>query len=118
MSMSAAYLDYVLEQLGRVRPVTARRLFGGAGIYADGRIFALVDDDTLYFKVDDTNRPDFEAAGMRPFEPREGQVMSYWEVPGDVLEDVELLEEWMERALAVGRKRQGPGFRGGDEEVR
>ena len=44
-------------------------MFGGVGIYAKEAFFALVDDDVLYLKVDDSNRGDFEARGMSPFQP-------------------------------------------------
>ena len=83
-------------------------MFGGVGIYAGALFFALVDDDTLYFKVDDTNRPDFEARGMRPFRPYgdDGEVMQYYEVPADLLEDPEALRPWVDKSVAVaGRKK-------------
>jgi len=44
-------------------------MFGGVGIYAGQLFFALIADDTLYFKVDDSNRSDFERLAMRPFQP-------------------------------------------------
>ena len=90
MSVTPGFRDYVLEQLGRVAPaVTGRAMFGGLGIYSGGRIFALVDDDVLYLKVDDATRPDFEAAGMGPFRPfgPEGEVMQYWQLPEGILDD-------------------------------
>jgi DNA transformation protein and related proteins len=106
MAVSKDYLAYVVEQLERVTRVTTRRMFGGVGIYADALFFALIDDDTLYFKVDDTNRPDFEAVGMGPFRPFEdAQTMQYYEVPADVLEDRAVLGEWVGKAVAVARSR-------------
>ena len=62
-------------------------MFGGVGIYAAELFFALLDDDTLYFKVDDVTRPQFESRGMTPFRPygEEGEVMGYYEVPAHVL---------------------------------
>ena len=85
MPLSPSFLDFVLEQLERVAPVTSRRMFGALGLYADGKIFAIVDDDTLFFKVDDTTRPDYEAAGMPPFSPSATMVSkNYFQVPADV----------------------------------
>ncbi|MHC4112773.1 MAG: TfoX/Sxy family protein [Planctomycetota bacterium] len=69
MPVSDEYLTYVIDQLECVGPVQARRMFGGAGLYFDGLFFALVADDVLYFKVDDSNRPDYESAGMGAFRP-------------------------------------------------
>jgi DNA transformation protein len=106
MAVSKDYLAHVVEQLERVTRVTTRRMFGGVGIYADALFFALIDNDTLYFKVDDTNRPDFEAAGMEAFRPFEdAHAMQYYEVPADVLEDRAALAEWLARAVAVARSR-------------
>ena len=51
MAVSESYRGFVLEQLGRVAPVTARSTFGGGGIYAEGLFFALIAEDRLYFKV-------------------------------------------------------------------
>ena len=91
-------------------------MFGGVGIYADKLFFALIADDTLYFKVDDSNRPDFEKVGMGPFHPygEAGEVMQYYQVPADLLEDLEALRPWAEKAIAVAArkakgKRRGKG---------
>ena len=104
MSVSQSYLDYVVERLSVVGPVTVRRMFGGAGLYHRGFFFALVDDDVLYFKADDTNRTDYEEAGMSPFRPfadKPDYVMAYYELPGDVLEDDASLKAWAMKAVAV-----------------
>lgn len=102
MSVSVEYRTFALEQLGRVVPVTSRAMFGGVGIYSDGLFFALIDDDTLYFKVDDSTRADFEAAGSGPFRPYDdGRAMQYYELPADLLEDVDALRDWVGKALAV-----------------
>ena len=105
MAVTSEYREFVLEQLGRVAPVTARAMFGGVGVYSDGFFFALMDDDTLYLKVDDANRPDFEAAGMGPFRPFEGAgAMQYYELPADLLEDAERLRPWIDKAIGVARR--------------
>ena len=109
MPVSPSYRTFVLEQLGRVAPaIRARSMFGGVGIYSDALFFALMDDDTLFFKVDDTNRPDYEAAGMGPFRPfgPDGEVMQYYQVPEELLEDVETLELWVGKAVEVARRRK------------
>jgi DNA transformation protein len=84
-------------------------MFGGVGIYAAELFFALLADDTLYFKVDDTTRPQFEDRGLGPFRPygEDGEVMQYYEVPADVLEDPEALRAWAEAAIAVARRAKG-----------
>lgn len=110
MAVSPSFRTFILEQLGRVVPkIRARSMFGGVGIYAGDVFFALIDDDTLYFKVDDVNRPDFVARAMGPFRPygEDGGEMQYYEVPADLLEDPEALRPWAERAIAAaGRKKK------------
>jgi DNA transformation protein and related proteins len=103
MPVSDSYLEFVLEQLGRVRPVTARRMFGGVGLYAGDRFFGLLDDDTLYFRTADANRADYVARGMPAFQPMGPgpKPMNYNAVPAEVLEQPDLLAGWMLRALAA-----------------
>jgi DNA transformation protein len=102
MAVSGSYRDFVLEQLGRVAPVTAKRMFGGVGIYSQGLFFALIAQDRLYFKVDDATRPDFEQLGMEPFRPfGEDWAMGYYEVPADIVEDAMQLAPWMKKAIDV-----------------
>src|SRR5438876_144371 len=93
--------------------VRARSMFGGVGIYADDTFFALIASDVLYFKVDDTNRPDFEARGAGPFLPfgDEREVMQYYAVDADILEDVEVLREWAGKAIEAARRKKGGGGR-------
>lgn len=102
MAVSAEYREYVLEQLGRVARVTSRSMFGGVGIYADGLFFALMADDVLYLKVDDSNRGDFEALGSAPFRPYgDDRAMQYYELPAELLEDTDALRGWVHKAVAV-----------------
>ncbi|MEE9542798.1 MAG: TfoX/Sxy family protein [Thermodesulfobacteriota bacterium] len=105
MSVSDDYIDFVSDLLSPLGEITVKRMFGGAGIYLDGLFFAIIENDTLRFKVDATNRADFEALGMGPFKPYKDkkEIMQYYEVPIDVLEDNAALEEWALKALEVAR---------------
>jgi DNA transformation protein len=112
MAVSAAYREYVLEQMGRVVPVASRAMFGAVGIYSGGVFFALMDDNAVYLKVDDSNRAMFLDAGMGPFDPYGdgGVMMQYYELPADLLETPDQLRPWVESALAVAvarRSRKG-----------
>ncbi len=97
--------------------IRARPMFGGVGIYSGDVFFALIADDTLYFKVDDSTRSDFEARGMGPFRPfgDAGGTMQYYQLPEDLLEDPEALRPWAEKAVAIARQnksRRSPRRRG------
>jgi len=91
-------------------------MFGGVGIYSGDLFFALIADDALYFKVDDSNRGDFQARGMGPFRPygENGETMQYYQVAEDLVEDPDALRPWAEKAIAVaGRKGAKRPRRGG-----
>jgi DNA transformation protein len=107
MSVSPSFRILVLEQLGRsVQSIRARSMFGGVGVYSGEFFFALIADDTLYFKVDGSNRSEFEARGMDPFRPygEDGEEMQYYRVPDDLLDDPEALGQWAEKAIIVARR--------------
>jgi len=104
MAISPEYREFLLDQLAPFGPVSIRRMFGGAGIFRDGLMFALVADDTLYFKVDATNQADFADRGMEPFtylRKSKPASLRYYEVPADILEDPQDLLPWAEKAFAV-----------------
>src|SRR6478672_13014078 len=105
MPISEGYLTYVLDQLRPIVPVLrVRRMFGAVGLYATDLFFAVVDDDVLYLKVDDTTRPEYEARGMPPFRPFEMHAsMNYSQLPEEILEERETLQLWTGRALDVAR---------------
>ena len=108
MPVSQEYIDYLIDQFSGFGPVQSRRMFGGAGLYLDGFFFGLVAEDVLYLKVDDTNKADYVSAGSGPFKPfgKDSYEMSYYEVPGDVLEDPDVLKEWAVKALAVAKRKK------------
>jgi DNA transformation protein len=92
-------------------------MFGGVGIYSGELFFALISDDTLYFKTDASTRPEFEARGMGPFRPfgDDGGAMQYYQLPEDLLEDPDALRPWAEKAIAIARlsKSRRPSRRRG-----
>ena len=109
MSISESYRTFLLDQLGRAADrIRMKSMFGGAGVYAGEHFFAIVDDDVLYLKVDDMNRPDFEARGMQPFRPfgEGGEVMQYYQLPEELLEDPDELKPWLEKAIEVAARKK------------
>jgi len=108
MAVSDDFLDYIRDQFSAWGDVTVRKMFGGAGLYRGGRIFALVADDVVYLKVDETNREKYLAAGSGPFKPYPDRpaMPSYFEIPPDILEDPEELTEWADESLSIQKKRK------------
>lgn len=109
MPVSANFLDYALDQLRELGAVRTRRMFGGIGIYSGEVFFALIDDDVLYFKVDDSNRNAYTARGSEPFRPvaddPNAVSLSYYQVPEDVLEDPDELKAWAHKSIAIAAAR-------------
>lgn len=108
MSRNEGFVQYIVEEvMGDIHGVSSRGMFGGYGLYKDGVIFALIADDVLYFKVDESNRPDYEELDSKPFtyeaKGHKPMVMSYWEVPERVMENSEELALWIEKAVSVSR---------------
>ena len=111
MRVTDEFCAFVLEQLAGVESVLARAMFGGVGLYADGVFFGILAADTLYLKVDDSNRGRYEAEGMTAFQPYSDKpmTMSYYQVPASVLEDRDELTAWVGasvRAAARAARRK------------
>ena len=92
-----------------VGPAGRNFMFGGVGLYCDDLFFALLSGDALYFKVDASNRADYEARGARQFMPfpdrpagdKPHSGMGYFELPADALEDADECVAWARRSVAV-----------------
>ncbi len=110
MGVSDEFVDYVVEQLSGWGEVSVRRMFGGAGLYREGTMFAVLAEDAAYLKVDDSNREDFVRAGSAPFEPYPEKIKTtirtYYEIPGDVLENPDELARWARCSWLVARKKK------------
>jgi DNA transformation protein len=111
--------DDIRELFGTFGPVEVRRLFGGAGIYADDVMFALVHDGVIYLKVDETSLPAFEREQLEPFSySRRGErasLTSYRRMPDRLYDDPDELVAWARAALAAAGRR---GARKGKAKAR
>tara|TARA_R110002012_G_scaffold104558_1_gene245109 strand:+ start:108 stop:485 length:378 start_codon:yes stop_codon:yes gene_type:complete len=98
------FVVMVTELLSPLGTVTAKRLFGGWGLYCDGVVFALVAQDVLFLKGDDLCRAQYEAQDMAPFRPHgpDGMCLAYFEVPGDWLEDEDIILPYARIAFDAG----------------
>src|SRR5690348_7415563 len=109
MAVRAQYLAYLLEQLGGLPDLRSRRMFSGVGLYSGELFFALIHDDTLYFKTDAASSADYIARNMprfMPFPHRPKAILAYHQVPADVIEDAETLNAWARKAVAVALAAQ------------
>jgi DNA transformation protein and related proteins len=95
------------EQIATVGPIGVRRFFSGAGLVARGVHFGFVVRGSLYFRVDDATRPAYEALGAQPFSyantTKRVTVASYYEVPGEIVDDQDALGRWAAEALRAAQ---------------
>ena len=97
--------DFVLDQLRELDELESRALFGGFGLYTNGKIFGILFRGRLYFKTSDATRAAYVERGVQPFRPNVKQRLnSYYEVPADVIEDAAQLEQWAREAVNVAVK--------------
>jgi DNA transformation protein len=115
------FVDHLRELFSPHAGFEARRMFGGWGLYLDGRMCGLVADGALYLKTDEQTRATFAEAGGAPF-VYDGQArpitMSYWSIPEEALESSEAMASWARLAqgaaqrAAAKRKPAAAGKRG------
>jgi DNA transformation protein len=111
MARSSEFVEFVVESLGPLGGVSARRMFGGFGIYKDGVMFALIAYDQLYLKVDDGNRAAYEAAGLPHFtyaDKGKPIRMPYREAPPEGFDDPDILCAWARDAYAAALRTKKP----------
>ena len=102
--------EFLAELFAPMGPVSIRRMFGGAGVFRDGLMFALLGDDTVYMKTDTKLRADLEAEGSVPFiwtKPSTGEEidMGYVSLPSSAMDDSDEASAWARRALAVAKAK-------------
>ena len=101
----SGFLSHCLELLSPLGRTSSRRMFGGHALYIDGLCMALIIQDTLYLKVDDTSRPLAERAGCRPFtydtKAGERHALGYYTAPEEAMESPAEMTPWARRALAA-----------------
>ena len=94
-----AAIEDMFQSLG---PVTIRRMFGGKGIYHQGKILALEVDGEILLKADAESAPEFEAAGSNPwvYDGKSKPVkMPYWSIPDCALDDPDEMDKWVRLAF-------------------
>jgi DNA transformation protein and related proteins len=106
--------EFIRDLFAPFGPVTVKRMFGGAGIWSEGLMFALVFDGAIFLKADETSIPDFEREGSRPFvytraksPGRVGRAsLAFWRLPERLYDDPDDLAVWAGRALAIAQRKK------------
>ncbi len=103
MSASAEFVRFARELLAPLGPLRDGKFFGGHAMKQDGRQFAMVMGNTLYFRVNDATRPAFEQRGCTAFsyptKTKRVQVRSYYSVPEELFENQAMMLDWARQAI-------------------
>ena len=108
MVASASFAEFLREQLAPLGHVTMRRMFGKTGVFCDGAMLGMVRDNTLYFRVDDSNRAVFkEAQAFPPLDYEKGGRsidLAFWRAPERLFDEPDELLAWARAALAAAQR--------------
>ena len=108
-----SFHDFTRELFAEMGPITVKHFFGGGGVYAGGVMFAMIADDAIYLKADETLQAELKTEGCGPFiwepqtGPRAGEriALGYWRLPDAALDDPQLAAELGRKALKVARAK-------------
>ena len=104
MAKDTSFHDYVVyDLLGDISGITSKAMFGGYGIYQNGKIFAIIVDGELYFKANEVVKEFFQKHESRPFTyaKKNGKTyaINYWFVPEEVYENRDRFAEWIDKVM-------------------
>ncbi len=109
MAYDPDFGDWVREHFAALGPLEIKRMFGGAGVYANGLMFALLDDGVVWLKADETNAPPLIEAGARQFTfpTKDGQAMTmaYWSLPEPAMDDPDDAVSWARQAIEAASRK-------------
>lgn len=104
---STPFLLYILYDIfGEHEPISARAMMGAYVLYYEGKAFALVEKEELYFKGSKELLVWYLEKESRQFTyTKEGKNahLYYFLVPSEVYENKDTREEWLATALTVAK---------------
>ena len=110
MAVSKDFIAYIEELLTPLGTIRTKRMFGAAGVYVDELFFAVIDDDTLYFRADEQTEPAFRDAGSAPFvyRSRDGQEMqmNFWRAPAEAMDGPDEAAPWARLGIEAALRKK------------
>jgi len=94
------FVDFVMEQIKNVGEITAKKMFGEYGIYADGKLFGLICDNKLFIKPTISGREFIGDVVEAP--PYEGAKPSF--LIEEKIED----SSWLSKLIRISLKELPP----------
>ena len=108
MVASDSFAEFLREQLAPLGRLSLRRMFGKTGVFCDGVMFAVVTENTLYFRVDGSNRAAFKEAESFPplnYAKKGGTIdLAFWRAPERLFDEPDELVDWARAALGAARR--------------
>lgn len=107
MAVSAEFSQYIEDLFTSFGTVRVRRMFGGAGVFADDLMIGLIADGTIYLRADESTVSGFVEEGSEPFgyQGKGKRIdLPYWRLPERLIEDCEEFAVWARRAQAAARR--------------
>ncbi len=90
MATKKSTIDYILEQIATAGVISARKMFGEYAVYCDGKVVALVCDDTLFVKPTKAGK---KFIGTTTDAPPYPGAKPYFLISGELWEDADWLGE-------------------------
>jgi len=89
----------LIERLSLIPGITSKKMFGGYGIFHEGKMFALVNSSgNIYFKSDESIQSKFDTIGAQ----QHGK-MPYFSLPDEIFDDIEKLSAWAQESINISR---------------
>lgn len=106
--------EFIRDLFAAFGPVSVRRMFSGAGIFAEGLMFGLIVRDVIYLKADNANIADFERESCTPFTYARGKksgrpsehTLPYWRLPERLYDNPDELAVWARRSFAAAERKK------------
>ena len=116
MAVAPEFLEYVKDLFGGLGPIRDGRMFGGAALYVDDAMFAMIINDVIYMKADEELAADYASSGSAPFEydTKKGArvITGLMSLPESAMDDPDEALDWARRsmvpAIAAAKKRKKP----------
>jgi DNA transformation protein len=109
MSIDEGLYAWVQEALEPMGIVSMRRMMGGATLYLDGVIFAIMVEGEIWMKSDAEADAIWDTVSTERFTVtfKDGKVdsMNYRRAPSDVYDDAEAMQRWVSVSVEAGRRR-------------
>lgn len=90
MALDEAFITLIAERLEPLGTISTKRMFGGCGIFCDGKMFCKISpSQTVSLKADEETAQIYTNAGMR-----KSGTMNYYELSAEQLENDEVFLEF------------------------